>query len=218
MHLSGGTAQKSILVADDQLMLVSGLTALLQSNGYNIAAACDSGEAALKALADTDPDIVIADLCLHSLSGVKLLKRLREEGIDVPFILYTSQISGADARSAIECGVNGILLKNADQDALLNCIATVERGQNWIDRIIMKAAMEAPNRDMVWPSLSPAERRIARLAAEGMHNSEIAGATCLTEGTVKVHLNRIFRKLGISSRLMLVRDFREGAGRAAAHI
>jgi DNA-binding NarL/FixJ family response regulator len=68
-------------------------------------------------------------------------------------------------------------------------------------------AARGEDEDAHWPALSAAERRIAVRAACGLHNREIAEETGLTEGTVKVHLNRIFRKLGIDSRIALVRDY-----------
>lgn len=196
-----------ILLLDDHPLLLDGLAVLLTSIGRKIAARCHTMEDALTFLKDHDASLIIADMALGDGSGLELLKQLRAQGNMIPFIIYTAHISGPDSRSAIESGANAIILKDSDTDTFIGCLETVERGQNWIDRSVMNRAMQTDRGPKAWETLSPAEQKIASLAGQGLRNLEIAQQTGLAEGTVKVHLNRIFRKLGIASRMMLVSSY-----------
>jgi DNA-binding NarL/FixJ family response regulator len=181
----------NIFIIDDQPLLVAGLSTYLEQNGHQIVGCARSAADLAAQLATAKADLII---CGHTLPGIH-------------FILYFENICGQVALQAIEAGVNGILTKDEAPELLLTSIRIVEQGGNWIDAKYMRAAMHDNNNDDRWPSLSVAERRIAKYAATGLHNREIANKSGLTEGTVKVHLNRIFRKLGIDSRLQLVREF-----------
>jgi DNA-binding NarL/FixJ family response regulator len=200
-----------IVIVDDHPVLLEGLATLLSHHDHEIVAKCRNANEALVAVAEQKPDIIIADLAMGETNGLDLLDQLRATDKQRAFILYTGQISAAQARRAIDAGTHAIVSKDGPPDDILQCIAAVERGQNWIDRAIMSAAMAAGQGPAEWASLSQAEQRIAKLTVEGLRNGEIAEKTGLVEGTVKVHLNRIFRKLGITSRMALIRDYRDAA-------
>ncbi len=200
-----------ILAVDEHPLLIQGLAALLTPSGYEITSLCRTAEEALDEIHLCRPDIILASLELVGMSGLELLKSLRADRNRTPFILYAGSLTGQQARDAIALDVNAIISKSAGPDELLICIATVERGQNWIDRSVMKSAIETKDPTSRWDILSPAEQRIASMAAQGLHNREIAERARLSEGTVKIHLNRVFRKLGISSRLTLVREYSAAA-------
>jgi DNA-binding NarL/FixJ family response regulator len=197
----------NIFIIDDQPLLVAGLSTYLEQNGHQIVGCARSAADLAAQLATAKADLIICGHTLPGITGVELLQELRGRGDDIHFILYFENICGQVALQAIEAGVNGILTKDEAPELLLTSIRIVEQGGNWIDAKYMRAAMHDNNNDDRWPSLSVAERRIAKYAATGLHNREIANKSGLTEGTVKVHLNRIFRKLGIDSRLQLVREF-----------
>lgn len=196
-----------ILLLDDHPLLLDGMAVLLTSIGRKVAARCHTMEDALAFLQENEASLIIADMALGDSTGLDMLKTLRAQGNMIPFIIYSAYISGPDSRSAIEAGTNAIILKDSDTETFIRCLETVERGQNWIDRSVMNRAMQTDRGPKAWETLSPAEQKIAALAGQGLRNLEIAQQTGLAEGTVKVHLNRIFRKLGIASRMMLVSSY-----------
>jgi two-component system nitrate/nitrite response regulator NarP len=134
---------------------------------------------------------------------------LRARGDTRPIILLTGSINDQDAREAMDLGVNGLVIKATAPRDLLVCLDAVSRGRRWFDQEVMQRAMDLTQstagreRDPL-ELLSPRERGIVALVARGLRNKEIAEELRLTEGTVKVHLHKIFEKLSIRSRTELI--------------
>ena len=108
----------------------------------------------------------------------------------------------------MQLGVDGIVIKSTAPRDLLTCLETVVQGRRWLDQEVMQRAMQlamspdAP-RDPL-KALSARERAVASLAQRGLRNKEIADELGLTEGTVKVHLHKVFEKLGLRGRTELI--------------
>lgn len=198
-----------ILLIDSHPLLLEGLNQILTTSGRSVAAKCQNIEDAYDYLKSHHVELIISEAVFRNTSGIDLLKSLRIRGDMTPLIIYAAHMSPAISRDAIESGANAIILKDSDTDSFMRCLETVEGGQNWIDRTVMNRAMQADLGPQAWKTLSPAEQKIASLAGQGLRNLEIAQQTGLAEGTVKVHLNRIFRKLGIASRMKLVSAYSE---------
>ena len=197
-----------VLVADDDPLTMAGITTLLDKTNFTVVATGNTGAAVLDALPGARPELLILDNDMPERSGLDVLRTLRSKGDDRPVVLLTSRLNDELAREAVKLSVNGIVIKSTAPRDLLVCLESVVQGRRWIDQEVMQRVMEqamspdAP-RDP-FDALSARERAVASLVQRGLRNKEVASELGLTEGTVKVHLHKVFDKLGIRGRTELI--------------
>jgi two-component system nitrate/nitrite response regulator NarP len=197
-----------VLVADDDPLTMAGITTLLDKTNFTVVATVNTGAAVLDALPGARPELLILDNDMPERSGLDVLRTLRSKGDDRPVVLLTSRLNDELAREAVKLSVNGIVIKSTAPRDLLVCLESVVQGRRWIDQEVMQRVMEqamSPNapRDP-FDALSARERAVASLVQRGLRNKEVASELGLTEGTVKVHLHKVFDKLGIRGRTELI--------------
>jgi len=196
-----------VVIADDDPLTASGIEVLLADTNFKVAACARSGKEVLDTLASTRPDMLVLDIRMPERSGLDVLRTLRGRGDNRPIVLLTGSLNDQDAREAMDLGVNGLVIKATAPRDLLVCLEAVAQGRRWFDQEVMQRAMnfaQSPGERDPFDALSPRERGIVSLVQRGMRNKEIADELGLTEGTVKVHLHKIFEKLGLSSRMELI--------------
>lgn len=203
-----------LLIADDHPIFLSGLKAFLEAHGHTVIAYTSSAGETIRMLRTLKPDVVMVDVHMTGGGGMEVLKHVRETGMDVPVIFLTVGIDGDDISDALKLRVNGMVLKNNEPQSLLECIDAIMRGEDWFEDAVIDVLIAHQQRPEPakgpgtgkMQSLSAREREIAERVAQGSRNREIGSEFGITEGTVKVHLHRIYRKLGIASRgeLMLM--------------
>ena len=197
-----------VLVADDDPLTMAGITTLIDKTNFTVVATVNTGAAVLDALPGARPELLILDNDMPERSGLDVLRTLRSKGDDRPVVLLTSRLNDELAREAVKLSVNGIVIKSTAPRDLLVCLESVVQGRRWIDQEVMQRVMEqamspdAP-RDP-FDALSARERAVASLVQRGLRNKEVASELGLTEGTVKVHLHKVFDKLGIRGRTELI--------------
>ena len=197
-----------VLVADDDPLTMAGITTLLDKTNFTVVATVNTGAAVLDALPGARPELLILDNDMPERSGLDVLRTLRSKGDDRPVVLLTSRLNDELAREAVKLSVNGIVIKSTAPRGLLVCLESVVQGRRWIDQEVMQRVMEqamspdAP-RDP-FDALRARERAVASLVQRGLRNKEVASELGLTEGTVKVHLHKVFDKLGIRGRTELI--------------
>ena len=197
-----------VLVADDDPLTMAGITTLLDKTNFTVVATVNTGAAVLDALPGARPELLILDNDMPERSGLDVLRTLRSKGDDRPVVLLTSRLNDELAREAVKLSVNGIVIKSTAPRDLLVCLESVVQGRRWIDQEVMQRVMEqamspdAP-RDP-FDALSARERAVASLVQRGLRNKEVASELGLTEGTVKVHLHKVFDKLSIRGRTELI--------------
>jgi DNA-binding NarL/FixJ family response regulator len=199
-----------IVVADDHPFVLEGVVRLLErETDMEIVARCASGEAALQALRTLHPDVIVLDLNMPSVSGMDVLRGAAEEGLQPRVVLLTADFDEDRLVEAVRLGVRGVLIKDSAPDLLVRAIRTVHGGGQWLephlaaltlDRLL---AREAAKQKSPHP-LSRREIELVRLVAQGLRNKEVAFRLGITEGTVKIHLHRIFEKLDVTNRIELV--------------
>ena len=205
-----------VLVADDDPLTMAGITTLLDKTNFTVVATVNTGAAVLDALPGARPELLILDNDMPERSGLDVLRTLRSKGDDRPVVLLTSRLNDELAREAVKLSVNGIVIKSTAPRDLLVCLESVVQGRRWIDQEVMQRVMEqamspdAP-RDP-FDALSARERAVASLVQRGLRNKEVASELGLTEGTVKVHLHKVFDKLGIRGRTELILLAQERGG------
>ena len=203
-----------LLVVDDHSLFRRGLTALLSQDGRFevVGEAGDAGEAQRRA-AELQPDVILLDNHLPGVTGVDALPGLREAAPRAQVLMLTVSEDERDLSAALRGGARGYLLKTVDQAVLASAIERTLRGESTISpemtgklvnafQAIDPAAAGAPEPapDPIH-SLSPRESQILQHIARGASNKEIARALDIAETTVKIHVQHILRKLGLSSRV-----------------
>lgn len=197
-----------VLVAEDDPLTLAGIEILLDKTNFEIVGTVNTGVAALEALAGVRPDMLVLDNGMPERSGLDVLRTLRNRGDNRPVILLTGGINDQASKEAMQLGVNGIVIKSTAPRDLLLCLEAVAQGRRWLDQEVMQRAMDMAmspdaSRDPL-EALSARERAVATLAQRGLRNKEIADELGLTEGTVKVHLHKVFDKLDIRGRTELI--------------
>lgn len=196
-----------VLVADDDPLTLAGIELLFANSNFQVVATATSGKEVLDSLASARPDVLVLDIRMPERTGLDVLRTLLGRGDNRPIVLLTGNINDQDAKEAMELGVNGLVIKASAPRDLLICLDSVMQGRKWFDQEVMQRAMERaamPEEKGPLEQLSLRERQIALLVQRGLRNKEIAEELGLTEGTVKVHLHNVFKKLGLRSRTDLI--------------
>ena len=179
---------------------------------FKVAGSTTDAAAAFQAIDRVKPDIALLDINMPDVSGLALLRRISMVALPVRTIFLTALITPAQLSEAIEHGVWGIMLKEAAPDTLVDCLRSVAAGRHWLPpQMVGKAEVD-------WRLESPAslamltrrEREIAAQACRGLSNRDIAHQLGAGEGTVKIHLHNIFRKLRITNRTALAAIYFDG--------
>jgi DNA-binding NarL/FixJ family response regulator len=126
------------------------------------------------------------------------LTELRKRRPGTYVVLWVDSISVEVAHHAKAAGVRGILRKDASDEVLIRCLHTVANGELWFERSLLNSLLEV--REV---RLSPRERQLLRLVAQGLSNKQLAGELMISEGTVKVYMAKLFRKVGVHDRYEL---------------
>lgn len=196
----------TVLIADDHAFIRTGVEAVLAAADFQVVAAVGSGNAALAAIETLQPDLCIFDVAMAEGNGVATLQTLRRGGDKRPVVLLTAQIDDRLLADAIDAGVNGIVSKEGAEDLLLETLDKVLAGKSAIaEPLLERAQAERARRLRPSPlaSLTPRERTLVRLIAQGQRNRDIAQSLGITEGTIKVYLHALYQKLGLDNRTEL---------------
>lgn len=198
-----------VLLIDDHTLVRRGLEELLRSRGAEVVAAVGTGEEGVNRALALKPDIILLDIRMPIMSGIETLTRLRECGVTVPILMLTMSRDDADLRAALRGGAQGYLLKDMDPEDLVPSLEAALRGENVVAREMIGtlARMVKDESSSASPAAAPfseltaRELEILRHVADGLSNKMIARALNITDGTVKLHVKSILRKLGIRSRV-----------------
>ena len=158
--------------------------------------------------AELEPDVILLDLRMPGLDGLSVLERLAALGLQSAVVILTTSSDERDLVTSLRSGARGYLLKDMEPDQLVDALAAVVEGETVVApemtsvlaKVVKGGALESgrPNR---FSSLTPREFEILRHLAEGQSNKEIARDLGITDGTVKLHVRSILRKLEVRSRV-----------------
>lgn len=204
-----------LALADDHPIVLRGLRQLFEhEHDFSIVASCANGTEALEAVRRGGVDVLVLDLRMPGLTGLDVLRCLRDEDLQCAPVLLTASVDDDEVVKAVELGARGVILKDSPPAALLDCVRRVHAGHRWFDQPTLARAFErVVHRDgavrEAAATLTPRETEIVAMVAEGLRNRDIAARTRISEGTVKIHLHNIYEKLGVDGRLALVVYARE---------
>lgn len=206
-----------ILLADDHAILRAGLRLLINGQpDLEVVAEADNGVKVLSLAEETQPDLVLLDLTMPGLSGLDVLRALKQVSPASRVLILTMHDDESYLRQALSLGATGYVLKKAVDSELLNALRAVARGETYIHSAMMGkllngesssagAASEGAAGDP-WDTLSQRERDVLRLVALGHTNAEIAERLAISVKTVETYRARGMEKLGFATRAQLVRD------------
>ena len=192
-----------VLVADDHPIVRSGIIALLSAaDDIEVVGEAADGLAAVDRAVELAPDVMLMDLHMPGLDGDEATARILEQRPNVRVVILTTYESDASILTAIEAGASGYLLKAAPQEEILAGIRSVASGGVALAPSIAALLVKRIASPVV--TLTPREREVLALVAQGLSNPAIAKQLFLGEATVKTHLLHVFEKLGVSDRTRAV--------------
>ncbi|MEU0701476.1 MULTISPECIES: response regulator transcription factor [unclassified Streptomyces] len=193
-----------VVLAEDLFLLRDGLVRLLEAYGFEIAAAVESGPELAEALARLDPDVAVVDVRLppsHTDEGLQCALAARRVRPGLPVLVLSQHVEQLYARELLADGDGGIgyLLKDRvfDADQFVDAVRRVAAGGTAMDPQVISQLLSRRSRDEPMGGLTPREREVMELVAQGRSNTAIAAQLVITERAVAKHTSNIFGKLGL---------------------
>lgn len=205
-----GETEISVVIADDHPIVLDGLEQLFRMEGdVVIKARARDGQETLRSVRAHRPEVLVLDIRMPGLDGLGVLRALREEGHRTRVVLLTVSLEEEQLVEAVRLGVAGVVLKEMAPQLLLEAVRRVHAGGQYLEGgIVGRALRRMVQREEAAREaarlLTPRELEIVRMLADGLRNRAIAEKLFISEGTVKVHLHRIYEKLDVGGRLELV--------------
>jgi DNA-binding NarL/FixJ family response regulator len=196
------------VVADDHPVVLRGIVEVLESShAIEVVAACNDGLAAREAILKHQPEVAVLDLSMPRAGGLETLAALKHHTCSTRVVFLTGAISEREVTRALALGAKAILLKETAPEELLLCVRSVAEGKTWLSPglPVETAAEDSTNvtGSLCQQILTAREREVILLVAEGLSNKAVAKQLHLSEGTVKIHLHNIYRKLSLANRTAL---------------
>ncbi len=193
-----------MLVVDDHAVVRAGLRAFLDlQEGIEVAGEAADGEEALAEADRLRPDVVLMDLVMPRLDGVRALRALRERLPAARVIVLTSFLDDDKLLPALRAGAAGYLLKNAQPQEVARAVRVAHAGEALLDPVVAARLVESlatSDEDEPLDRLTPREREVLELIGRGFPNKRIAQRLNLSEKTVKTHVGHVLAKLGVNDR------------------
>jgi DNA-binding NarL/FixJ family response regulator len=188
-----------VVVADDHAIVRAGVRALLEEErDLLVVAEAADGQAALEAVRKHTPDVLLIDLGMPGTSGIEAITRLRESALRTRVLVLSMHGSPDYVRPAMRAGAHGFVVKGSGLDHLLSALRTVAAGERFLDPMAERAlAEDAPSRGDELEQLTPREREILQLIAEGRSSRGIATRLHISLKTVDTHRTSLMKKLGL---------------------
>jgi DNA-binding NarL/FixJ family response regulator len=203
-----------VVLADDHLIFNEALKQVLDKAGLDVVATVGDGRAAVEAVKRFAPDVVVLDVAMPGLNGVDAAREITSTNPHPHVILLSGLDDPRFVPGALRAGVQGFVLKSQGTEDLLHAIAEVLRGVLYVSPAASQAVIDAcagRAEDEERDTLTPRERQVAQLVAQGKSNKEIAQALHIAVKTAEFHRGRLMRKLHLRDVPALVRyAIREG--------
>jgi len=200
-------APASVLLVDDHPLLRKGLSQLLEfEDELVVIGEASNGQDAIALAKEKDPDLIILDLNMQGMDGLETLRALREAELSSRIIMLTVSDNDEDVVSAITHGADGYLLKDMDPEKILESLKEAALGKMVISEKlthILAGAIrgEGSDRPNLLAKLTTREHEILKYIAKGLSNKLIARELDISDGTVKVHVKHVLKKLNLRSRV-----------------
>ncbi|MDH4273650.1 MAG: response regulator [Gammaproteobacteria bacterium] len=196
----------SVVLIDDHALFRAGVEELLTRRGITVAASVNNGREGIVRVRELQPDVVLLDIRLPQEGGLDILAQLRREFPSLAVVMLTTSRDDADIATALQHGAQGYLLKDMEPEELIIALQAIMRRETVVApalasslaRVVQGGRKKSTDR---LAELTAREREILRLIADGGSNKVIGRILGITDGTVKLHVKSILRKLEVHSRV-----------------
>ena len=197
-----------VLLADDHLMVAEALKSLLAPE-FDLVGVVEDGRALVEAAGRLRPDVIVADITMPHLNGIDALVHLRQHGDPVPVVFLTMHRDASFARRALDAGASGFVLKHSAPAELVTAIRAALAGQTYLTPQIAGEVLESmkqgpPQAGGSLGALTPRQREVLQLAAEGQSAKQIAAALGISPRTVEFHKYQAMEALGLHTNAELI--------------
>jgi len=198
-----------VLIADDHSMVIDGLRSLLEPE-FEVVGAVNDGRAVLPAVRKLQPDVVVIDISMPLLNGLDCTRQLHDTGCTAKILILTMHPDATLAQEALAAGASGYLLKSSPGSELKGALRDVLQGRTYLSPGVTRDAVEIMGRmtsihEDVWARLTPRQREVLQLLAEGKSHKEVADILNISVKTAEYHKYAILDKLGLKTNAELVK-------------
>ncbi len=197
-----------VLLIDDHALFRIGLQELLERRGIHVVGALGDCREGIEEAEKARPDVILLDMRMPDMNGVEVLNELRIRKLDMPIAMLTTSEEEKDVIDSLQNGAQGYLLKDMEPDELITALHEIVEGKTVVAKeltgILAKAVQgewEPTPAKGTFTTLTPREREILCHLAAGQSNKVIARDLGISDGTVKLHVKSILRKLEVHSRV-----------------
>jgi DNA-binding NarL/FixJ family response regulator len=197
-----------VLLADDHRILAEGVRGLLEPE-FELVGIASDGRELVEAAMRLRPDVIVADISMPSLNGIDAVAQVREAGLSCRVVFLTMQRDVSYARRAMEAGASGYVLKHSAHDELVKAIRDALLGQTYVTPLIAGELLrsyreEGPEAPDAASRLTPRQREVLQLSAEGRSAKEVASLLHISARTAEFHRASVMKVLGIRTAAELV--------------
>lgn len=204
-----------VLIADDHAVVRAGLRALIKGEpDLELVGEAVGGTEALELVADQQPDVLLLDISMADMDGIIVTRKVKETCPDLHVLILTVHEDEALLRAALKAGASGYILKHAAESELISAIHIAMRGDMYVDPALLRGLLTEEKRSTVeskdvGENLTPREEEILAMIVQGYTNRQMGEELKISVRTVEGHRANIADKLGLHSRVELVRYARE---------
>ncbi len=204
-----------VLIADDHAIVRTGLRALIHSEStMELVGEASGGYETIELVEKTQPDVLVLDLSMPDLDGIAVTRQIKPQFPNVHILILTIHEDQALLREAIKAGASGYILKHAAESELIAAIQRILCGDLYVDPAMVRQLLQEPAAPLAMPSqstetLTPREIEVLKLIVQGYTNRQIGEELNISFRTAESHRASLSEKLGLHSRVELVRYARE---------
>jgi DNA-binding NarL/FixJ family response regulator len=197
--MSNAASPTTCLVADDHPAVVEAVADVLAASGIEIVGRARDGTHAVELVEEHRPRVALLDLRMPGLSGIEVARRIGRSAPESAVILYTAFGDRALLTEAMDAGARGFVLKEAPLAEVVRAVELVAAGRTYVDPVLAGVLASSSAADNI-PNLTPRERDVLRLLADGLSNEEIGKSLFISRETVRTHLRKAMAKLDADTR------------------
>jgi DNA-binding NarL/FixJ family response regulator len=190
-----------VLLADDHRMFLAGLQKLLETE-FEVVGAVEDGRELVRVATESSPEVIVADISMPSLNGIDAARQLRSNGCDAKILFLTMHGDSLFVREALRAGASGYVLKRDAPDKLVVAIRQVVRKRSYMSPEVIQGMATGsydPAAERALGNLTPRQREVLQLVAEGRSLKEIAAAIAVSVKTVEFHKSQLMQRLSVHS-------------------
>ncbi len=194
-----------ILIADDHSLVRDGVSSILEAAGHTVVGQAQNGQEAIEATLELEPDLVLMDISMPGVNGLEALKSIKEKRPAVRVVMLTVSNDDSDLIESMRAGASGYLPKNLDSGGFIEILKKLEDGEYAVspdDTARLIEGLIHISKDPLEgvDALTQREIEILSLVADGFSNREIAEKLMVSDNTIKYHMKKVLRKMGVHNR------------------